>query len=393
MLVCRSCGFKNLDKDQYCGSCAAFLVGTTGEMGPDPVAGLDGGSGLKLKKSWLDRLTGLLYADVKRHGKPMPSAGGASGPTGPGGPGPTGPGGAPSPLRPPPLPPGGRPPPPPPPPPGAPPPPPPPGGPPPPPPPGGPPPPPPPGGPPPLAAASAGCASGRAAASAGCAAAAPAAASAGCASGRARRLRRLRRRLRRVRLRPRRRHLRLRRRHPGLRRRHPRLRRRHPRLRRLRRRPPPARTAAAAAGCASAGCASAAASAAAQRAPASTFNSAGTRCTWPFRSGGYRRRIRFVGRRTIPCGPVRLSERHPGAPAGDSRHPGAGQSNRPGGRTTRRLATSRDAARGTTTAARGASRRLAYRSSLSRGHRARTAFVHLTERGREWGRATRSAVW
>ena len=103
MIVCKSCGFKNLDKDQFCGSCGAFLEWSGEKVAlpqakppPAPVAA----EAAAPKRSLFDRLTSVMYLDVGEREK-------EERPAGPGTPG--APGGLPRPPGAPPGPPGGPP--------------------------------------------------------------------------------------------------------------------------------------------------------------------------------------------------------------------------------------------------------------------------------------------
>ena len=88
VIVCKSCGFKNTDADAFCGTCGGFLE-WTGEKQAAPVVAEEPDEPAR-KKSLLERVSGVLYADVG-NAPPTAPPPGPGGPGAPGGPGPGGP--------------------------------------------------------------------------------------------------------------------------------------------------------------------------------------------------------------------------------------------------------------------------------------------------------------
>src|SRR6266545_30260 len=66
MIVCKSCGFHNQDKDSFCGSCGAFLEWTGEKVAPKPIERPPEAEveEAKPKRGLLSRVSSILYADV-----------------------------------------------------------------------------------------------------------------------------------------------------------------------------------------------------------------------------------------------------------------------------------------------------------------------------------------
>ena len=105
MIVCKTCSFKNLDKDQFCGKCGSYLEWAGEKVAlPEPKALPPEAAPEEAapKRGLFERITSVIYLDVGERTSAAPSgpgAGPAGGPPRPGGmPGPPG---APGPPRPP----------------------------------------------------------------------------------------------------------------------------------------------------------------------------------------------------------------------------------------------------------------------------------------------------
>ncbi|HSH23639.1 MAG TPA: hypothetical protein VK975_06230, partial [Acidimicrobiales bacterium] len=65
MIVCKKCGFHNIDADTFCGACGGFLEWTGEKVAPAPAAPApEAEPEEKAKKGLLARVQSVLYLDV-----------------------------------------------------------------------------------------------------------------------------------------------------------------------------------------------------------------------------------------------------------------------------------------------------------------------------------------